>query len=77
MLVFFFGLLLVCMLLMWMSQITGDPGKTSAVLRNLSKFRIKELSRTGKVQICLSMLCMNVWIRHAYIHMLHNEMLGL
>uniref|UniRef100_A0A2C9US85 ACT domain-containing protein n=1 Tax=Manihot esculenta TaxID=3983 RepID=A0A2C9US85_MANES len=29
-------------------EITGDPGKTSAVLRNLSKFRIKELSRTGK-----------------------------
>ncbi|KAG8641542.1 hypothetical protein MANES_12G000300v8 [Manihot esculenta] len=32
-------------------EITGDPGKTSAVLRNLSKFRIKELSRTGKIAV--------------------------
>ncbi|GER28291.1 acetolactate synthase small subunit [Striga asiatica] len=35
----------------WTIEVTGDPGKMEAVLRNLKKFGIKKLARTGTIAL--------------------------
>lgn len=46
---------------------TGDPGKMVAVQRNLSKFGIREIARTGKVGINAEVTSMQ-YFSHSFFY---------
>ena len=62
-------------------QVTGDPGKMVAVLRNLTKFGVKELARTGKVKFlefqCYSNLCMQESLYTYKLHYSRSSLIQL